>query len=481
MSEPHVFRPAACVSAMAVLAMSTACALGPRYVRPDTPPAAAYREAPPAGWSAARPADGDIRGDWWNVFNEAGLDALEGRVALSNQNVRAAEGQYQAARAAARLAGANLMPDVSVSPSVTRAGGQASVRGGTLYQLPVDVSYEADVWGGIRRSVAASVAGAQASAADLENAKLLYQSALASDYFQIEGLDAERRLLEETVRSYEQYLQLTRDRFQGGVVSMADVALAETQLESARAQLTDLDAARAQFEHSIAVLTGRPPSDVVIPPAATQAPLPAVPVGLPSTLLERRPDIAAAERRVAAANRQIGVAKAAFFPALSFGGSAGSSAGAIASLFTAPTRLWSVGAQLAQSLFDGGRRRAQVAQSEAEYDTTVAAYRQTVLSGFQQVEDALATLRTLATESEVVDRAVAAAQQSLDISTTQYRGGLINYLQVITAQTSLLENQRTRVELRTRALLATVSLIEALGGGWDASRLPSPALVRAAS
>jgi NodT family efflux transporter outer membrane factor (OMF) lipoprotein len=481
MSEPQVVRQMVRVGAMAAAAVCTACAVGPRYVRPEAPPSAAYREAPPAGWSVAQPADAVIRGDWWRVFQESGLDALESRVTLSNQHVRAAEAQYQAARATARLAGASLMPDLSVAPSVTRAGGEASGRGGTLYQVPLDASYQADVWGGIRRAVAASVAGAQASAADLENARLLYQSELASDYFQIEGLDADRRLLEETVRSYEQYRQLTRDRFQGGVVSMADVALAETQLESGRAQLTDLDSARAQLEHAIAVLTGQPPSDVSIPPTTAQASLPAVPVGLPSTLLERRPDIAAAERRVAAANRQIGVARAAFFPALSFGGNAGSAAGTIANLFTVPTRLWSVGAQLAETLFDGGRRRAQVAQSRAEYDSTVATYRQTVLTGFQQVEDALATLRTLAAEAEVVDRAIAAAQQSLDISTTQYRGGLINYLQVITAQASLLQNQRARVELRTRALLATVSLIEALGGGWDASRLPNHAAVGAAS
>jgi NodT family efflux transporter outer membrane factor (OMF) lipoprotein len=468
-------------TAAATLVTCAACAVGPRYVRPEAPPSAAYRERPPEGWSVAQPADAAVRGDWWTVFGEPALDDLEGRVAISNQNVRAAEAQYREARAAARVARADLFPELSVSPSVTRTGGPGGLRGGTLYELPADVSYQADVWGSIRRTVAANVAGAQASAAELENARLLYQSDLAANYFEVEGLDAERRLLEETVRSYEQGLQLTRDRFQGGVVSMADVALAETQLESARAQLTDLDSTRAQFEHAIAVLTGRPPSDVAIPIAPAQTALPAVPVGLPSTLLERRPDIAAAERRVAAANQQIGVAKAAFFPSLSLGASAATQAGAVASLFAVPTRLWSVGAQLAEAIFDGGKRRAQVAVSEAAYDSTVATYRQTVLTGFQQVEDALATLRTLANEAAVVDRAVAAAQQSLDISTTQYRGGLINYLQVIDAQTSLLQNQRARVDLRTRALLATVSLIQALGGGWDASRLPHPASVRASS
>ncbi|HZY08263.1 MAG TPA: efflux transporter outer membrane subunit, partial [Ilumatobacteraceae bacterium] len=331
------------------------------------------------------------------------------------------------------------------------------------------MSYQADVWGSIRRSVAANAAVAQASAADLESARLLYQSELASDYFQVQGLDADRVLLEDTVRSYEQYLQLTQDRFQGGVVSMADVSLAQTQLESARAQLADVGIARAQFEHAIAVLTGRSPAELSIPAAAAQPSPPVVPVGLPSSLLERRPDVAAAERRVAAANQQIGVAKAAFYPVLSFGGNAGSQAVEIAELFTAPTRLWSVGAQLAATLFDGGKRRAQVQVSEAAYDTTVANYRETVLTGFQQVEDALADLRILAQETDIVDRAVVAAQQSVDISTIQYRGGLANYLQVITAQTSLLQNQRERVDLHTRRLVGSVSLVQALGGGWSAS------------
>jgi NodT family efflux transporter outer membrane factor (OMF) lipoprotein len=294
----------------------------------------------------------------------------------------------------------------------------------------------------------------------------------------VQGLDADRVLLEQAVGSYEEYLKLTQDRFQGGVVSMADVALAQTQLEGARAQLANIGIARAQFEHAIAVLTGHAPSEVSIPPATAQPSQPVVPVGLPSSLLERRPDIAAAERRVAAANQQIGVAKAAFYPVLSLGGSAGSQAVAIADLFAAPTRLWSVGAQLAETIFDGGKRRAQVKVTQAAYDTTVANYKETVLTGFQQVEDALSDLRILAQETEIVDRAVVAAQQSLDISTTQYRGGLVNYLQVITAQMSLLENQRDKVDLRTQQLLASVSLIQALGGGWSTSQLPTSQEVR---
>ena len=460
------------------LLSTAACAIGPKYMRPETLTPPAYREAPPAGWTEAQPDDAALRGQWWRMFNEPALDALEDQVGISNQNVLAAEAQYRAARAAMRVAAADQLPAITATPSATHAGGGASPHHGDLYEVPIDVSYEADVWGSIRRSVAANAASAQASAADLESARLLYQSELASDYFEVQGLDADRALLEETVRSYEEYLKLTQDRFQGGVVSMADVALAQTQLEGARAQLADVGIARAQFEHAIAVLTGRAPEELTIPPAASQPSPPVIPVALPSLLLERRPDIAAAERRVAAANQEIGVAKAAFYPVLSFGGSAGSQALAIADLFAAPTRLWSVGAQLAETLFDGGKRRAQVKVTQAAYDTTVASYKETVLTGFQQVEDALADLRILSQETDIVGRAVAAAQQSLDISTTQYRGGLANYLQVITVQTSLLQNQRESVDLHTRRLVESVSLIQALGGGWSTSQLPTTRQVR---
>lgn len=471
-------RNGAMVLACTSLLLSTACAIGPKYMRPEMPSPLAYRETPPSGWATAQPDDAALRGQWWTMFNQPGLDALEEQVNISNQNVLAAEAQYRAARAAVHVAAADRFPTVTTSPSVTHTGGGAALNHGDLFNVPVDVSYEADVWGSIRRTVKANAAIAQASAADLENARLLYESELAADYFQVQGLDADRELLEQTVRSYEEYLKLTQDRFQGGVVSMADVALAQTQLESARAQLTDVGIARAQFEHAIAVLTGHAPADVSIPQATAQSSLPVVPAGLPSSLLERRPDIASAERRVAAANEQIGVAKAAFYPVLSLGGSAGSQAAAVADLFTAPTRLWSVGAQLAETLFDGGKRRAQVKVTQAAYDTTVANYKETVLTGFQQVEDALADLRILANETEIVNRAIVAAQQSLDISTIQYRGGLVNYLQVITAQTTLLQNQRDNVDLRTRQLLASVSLIQSLGGGWSSSQLPTTQEVR---
>jgi NodT family efflux transporter outer membrane factor (OMF) lipoprotein len=465
-------------AAVGVLLVSSACAIGPKYQRPEVPTPVAFKEGPPAGWQDAQPNDGAPRGQWWRVYNDPGLNALEDQVNISNQNVLAAEAQFRAAVASVRIARAGQFPVVSTSFTASRAGGPASGAAGSYYTLPIDVTYQADVWGSIRRSVAANAAVAQASAADLENARLLYQTELAADSFQLQGLDAERQLLEATVASYEQYAQLTKDRYEGGVVSMGDVALAQTQLETARAQLADVGIPRAQFEHAIAVLTGRPPSALSMPTAPTQSPPPPVLVGLPSTLLERRPDIAAAERQVAAANEQIGIAKAAFFPSLSFGGSVGSQAAGIVDLLTAPTRLWSVGAQLAETLFDGGKRRAQVRLTQAAYDATVANYRQTVLTGFQQVEDDLAALRILADEAEIVTRAVAAAQQSLDISTIQYRGGLASYLQVITAQTSLLQNQRATVDILTRRLVASVSLIQALGGGWDASQLPSTTEVR---
>ncbi len=461
-----------------VLLASNACAIGPTYRRPAalTPPA--FKEVLPAGWTEAQPSDGVPRGTWWSVYNDAALDALENQVSISNQNVLAAEAQFRAARAAVRVTRADQFPVVSTSPAVSRTGGSASLAPDRRYTLPIDVDYQADVWGRIRRSVRANAAIAQASAADLENARLSFQAELAADYFQLQGLDAQRRLLDVTVQSYEQNVQLTKDRFEGGVASMGDVALAQTQLETARAQLADLGISRAQFEHAIAVLTGKPPSELSIPPATNQSLPPIVSAGLPSSLLERRPDIAAAERQVAAANEEIGVAKAAFFPALSFGGSAGSQAAAIVDLLSVPTRVWSAGLQLAETLFDAGKRGAQVKLSEASYDAAVAHYRQTVLTGFQQVEDGLAELRTLSQEAEIVGRAVAAAQQSLDISTIQYRGGLANYLLVITAQTSLLQNQRAEVDLLTRRQLASVFLIQALGGGWDASQIPSAHDVR---
>jgi NodT family efflux transporter outer membrane factor (OMF) lipoprotein len=441
------------------LLLSSACMIGPKYQRPGAAAPPAFKEAPPAGWKEAQPNDGALRGNWWKVYNDPRLDALEDQVSISNQNVLAAEAQFREAKAAVRIARAGLFPTVTAAPSATDSGTgtPSSVR--RVYTIPVDLGYQIDVWGSIRRGVAANSALAQASAAQLGNARLLYQAELAADYFQMQGLDASQQLLEATVKSYERNVQLTQDRFDGGVASQGDVALAQTQLETARVQLADLGVDRAQFEHAIAVLTGKPPSDLSIPTAPNQAPPPVSSIGIPSTLLERRPDVAAAERQVAAANEQIGIAKAAFYPSLNFSAGAGLETTVIGDLFTWPSRFWSVGPQLAETLFEGGKRRAQV--------------KLTVLTAFQQVEDSLAQLRILSDEGVIADRAVKFAQQSLDISTAQYRGGLANYLQVITAQTSLLQNQRSVVDILTRRMAASVSLIQALGGGWDASQLPS--------
>jgi NodT family efflux transporter outer membrane factor (OMF) lipoprotein len=458
--------------AAGVLLFLNSCMAGPKYRRPIAPSPPAFKEELPVGWEEAQPSDGALRGAWWRVYNDPILDGLEDQVSISNQNVLAAEAQFRAAREAVHVSRAAEFPLVTVAPSTTRSatGALPVVH---PYTVPIDVTYQADVWGNIRHSAAANSAVAQASAAELENARLLYQAELAIDYFQIQGLDAERQLLDAAVKSYEQFVQLTQDRFGGGVASMGDVALAQTQLETTRIQLVDLQVQRAQFEHAIAVLTGKPPSDLSIPATASASTPPSVLVGIPSTLLERRPDIAAAERQVAAANEQIGVAKSALYPSLIFSASVGSQATAVGDLLSLPTRFWSVGPQVLQSLFDAGKRRSEVRLTEATYDATVANYRQTVLSAVQQVEDGLAQLRILAEEAEVASRAVEAAQRSLEISTIQYRGGITNYLQVITAQTSALQDQRAAAQILARRMIASVSLIQSLGGGWDAAQLPS--------
>ena len=456
-----------------LLLFLNACMIGPKYRRPAAPVSPAFKEELPAGWKEAQPADGALRGKWWKVYNDPRLDALEDQVSISNQNVLAAEAQFREAKAAVGIVRAGQLPTVTATPAATASGTGAASGVQHVFTIPVNAVYQIDVWGSIRRSVAANSAIAQASAAELENAHLLYQSDLAADYFQIQGLDASLQLLDATVKSYEQYVQLTQNRFDGGVASKGDVALAQTQLETVRAQLADLGIQRAQFEHAIAVLTGKPPSDLSIAAVPNQSPPPAYLMIIPSALLERRPDIAAAERQVAAANEQIGIAKAAFYPSLTFSAGAGSQTTMIRDLLTWPTRFWSVGSQLAETLFDAGKRHSQVKLTEAAYDVTVANYRQTVLTAFQQVEDSLAQLRILSQEAEIVDRAVKAAQESLEISTIQYRGGIANYLQVITAQSSALQNQRSAVEILTRRLIASVSLIQALGGGWDASQIAS--------
>jgi NodT family efflux transporter outer membrane factor (OMF) lipoprotein len=458
------------------------CMVGPKYQRPAAPAPPAFKEPLPEGWKEAQPNDGALGGKWWEIYNDPRLNALEDQVNVSNQNILAAEAQFREASDAVRIARSSLFPTVNGSASIvnSRSSGTlvnnhvaAFVPGTrTDYSLPLSVTYQADIWGSIRRTIRQSAETAQVSAAQLENARLTFHAELALDYFQLHGTDSAEDLLERTVKSYQDYLELTQNRRKSGIASGADVAQAQAQLENARAQLIDLGVARAQFEHAIAILIGKPPSEFSIPSALLKSEPPPTPPGIPSALLERRPDIAAAERQMAEVNEQIGLARAAYFPTLVLSASAGMESSSFASWFTWPSRFWAVGPQLAETLFDAGRRRAQKAQALDAFDVTVANYRQTVLSGFQQVEDNLAALRILAEEARAEDAAVQAALEALQISTYQYKAGVVSYLQVITSQAIALQDEKTAVDILTRRMVASVSLIQALGGGWDASKLP---------
>jgi NodT family efflux transporter outer membrane factor (OMF) lipoprotein len=472
---------------LTLLLITAGCAVGPNYKRPSAaaPPAfkeqtpVNFKEAEAAGWKQSQPGDAYSKGRWWELYNDAALNALEEQVNVSNQNVLQAEARYRQAKAAVSVARAALSPTVAAAPTATFAGG-ASSSGSSAgasgsrksFTLPINVSWEPDLWGNIRRSVTASAADAQALAANVGNARLLYQAELAQDYFGLHGNDAEAELLSRTEASYKEYVVLTGNRVSAGVASDLDVAQAETQLYAIQAQLMDLGVARAAFEHAIAILIGKAPADLTIPPVALSASPPPAPLGVPSELLERRPDIASAERQVAAANEQIGIAMAAFYPNLSLTGSGGVESSSLAKWFTWPSRFWSVGAQLAETLFDAGRRRGVVAEQQAAYDATVAAYRETVLTAMQQVEDNLAALRILAEEADKERQTIQAAQRARDISSAQYRSGTVDYLTVITSQAALLSADLTAATLLTRRLSASVLLIEALGGGWNASQFP---------
>jgi NodT family efflux transporter outer membrane factor (OMF) lipoprotein len=464
--------------------LAAACTVGPSYKTPTTDVPAAFKEQPPPGvapgdWKPAQPQDAALRGKWWEIFGDASLNALEEQVSVSNQTLAQAEAQFRGARAAVREARAGLFPTVTAGASVTnsrastnttgtRAGGTANV-----YQVPVDVSYEADVWGRVRRQIEANVATAQASAADIETMRLSLQAELAADYFQLHGLDQQRQLLDSAIAGYQKTLQINVNRHNQGVASGADVAQAETQLESTRAQAIDLGVERSQLEHAIAILTGKPPAELTIAMAPLGVAPPAIPLELPGELLQRRPDIAAAERRVAAANAQIGVATAAYFPTLSLSASGGFASSTLATLFSLPNRFWSIGPQLLATVFDAGRRRAVTAQAQAAYDANVAAYRESVLTAFQNVEDNLAALRILSDEATQQAAAVAAAERSLTLAQNRYDGGITSYLEVVTAETAALSNERTAVDIASRRLVASVNLVKALGGGWNADQLPS--------
>jgi NodT family efflux transporter outer membrane factor (OMF) lipoprotein len=480
----------------AVVLMSAGCTVGPNYKRPAAIVPPAFKESPPPdfkeaeaqGWKQAQPGDAYMKGKWWEVYQDPALNALEEQIAISNQNVQQFEAQYRQAKAAVRVARAGLYPTVTAGPSISfsqSGGGSAStvsstgavIGGGAtairqLYDLPFDVSWEPDLWGAIHRGISAAADSALAAAGDVENAKLLYQAELAQDYLQLHGLDADADLLRRTETSYKEYLDLTHNRFTGGVASDLDVAQAESQLYAVQSSLIDLGVQRAQFEHAIAILNGKAPAEVDVAEKPLTTLPPPVPIGLPSALLERRPDIAAAERRVSAANEQIGIAMAAFYPKLTLSGSAGLESSSLAKWFTWPSRFWSVGPSLAETLFDAGRRAGVVAEQRAAYDATVATYRQTVLTALQQVEDNLAALRILEIEAAKVQETVQAASRALSVSTDQYKAGIQSYLTVITAQATLLTAERSQVDLLSRRLTASVLLIEALGGGWDTSKLP---------
>jgi NodT family efflux transporter outer membrane factor (OMF) lipoprotein len=488
--------------AAVAVALVTGCNLAPEYARPSPfAPAAsaempgAYRELTPAdfpstdGWKMAQPRDDLIRGSWWKMFDDPLLNELEQQVDVSNQSLALAAANYRVARALVGEARAQLFPTVTTAPSVTRStfgSGTSSTSGTTStsptrsssstttqFQLPFDATWEADLWGRIRNTVNASTDEAQASAADLENTRLLIHSEVAVDYFELRAQDAQKEILDSNVVAFRKALDLTKIRHEGGIASDEDVAQAETQLNTTIAQDTDLGILRAQLEHAIAALIGKPASSFSIQMAPLRPNPPEVPLGLPSQLLERRPDIAATERRVAEANAQIGVVKAAFFPTLTLSGSAGFASTALDSLLSAPSRFWQFGASLAQTLFDGGKRQATVEQAMASYDGTVATYRQTVLTAFQEVEDELAALRILSQERVQQDAAVTSAQTALARAEDRYKFGVDSYLNVITAQSTLLSNQRTAMNIRLQQMTASVLLIKALGGGWEASRLAS--------
>lgn len=462
------------------------CMVGPKYVKPSAPAAPAFKEAPQPGdgWGYANPSDAAPRNHWWENYNDPQLNALEEQIDPSNQTLKIAEANFRQARTAIRFNRAAEAPTIGVGPSISAVrestnqpyfNKNAANNGTGDFTLPVDLSYEIDLWGRIRRSVTAAKEQTQASAADMESVRLSLHAELAVDYFELRSADADKKLLDDTVKAYSEALQLTQNRFEGGAAPKSDVAQAQTQLEAARVLDSDISVRRAQYEHAIAILIGKPPAAFSLQPLPinmTPPALPAIPQVLPSELLERRPDIAATERRMAAANEQIGIAQAAFYPTLGLDASAGFTGTSILNWFNWPSRFWAVGPSMSQTIFDAGRRRATTESARAGYDAAVATYRQTTLDAFQQVEDNLAVLHVLSTESEQQHRATTAAEESLQLFQNRYEGGVDTYLQVVTSQTTALSNQRNDIDIMRRQLDASVLLIKALGGDWNVSKLP---------
>ncbi|MFZ0663509.1 MAG: efflux transporter outer membrane subunit [Acidobacteriaceae bacterium] len=471
------------------LAAVTGCMVGPKYQRPAVPPPpAAFKELPPpnppaGSWKQAQPGNAQstqLKGNWWELYGDPQLNALEAKIAISNQTLKAATEEYFAAREQVRVARSNYFPTLGAGPSIARtreSHNQPNTSSSTNFQyntftLDGQASWEPDLWGAVRRSVAAAHANAQASAADLANVALSLRAELATDYFEMRGLDSQKLLLDNTVKADADYLRLTQIRFKGGVATDVDVAQAETQLETVKAQAIDVQVARAQYEHAIATLTGQPASTFSLGPAPLTLALPLIPAGVPSELLERRPDIAAAERRADAANAQIGIAIAAYYPNVQLGGTGGFESANPGTWIQGPSALWSLGASAMETLFDAGQRHAITAQARDLYEAQAANYRQSVLQAFQEVEDNLAALRILNNEATTQTAAVTAARRSLAISTKRYEGGVTTYLEVLTAQTAQLADEQTQVDLTTRQFAASVQLVKALGGGWNRSQLP---------
>lgn len=467
------------------------CMVGPKYSRPAAPVTPAFKEPGPAsfkemdGWKTAQPNDQAIRGAWWELFEDPQLNGLEVQVDTANQTLQQAAANFAAARAAIRMRRANRAPTVTAGPTVGALRDSANQpyfnktaanAGVGNFVLPFDLNYEVDLWGRVRRTVTSAIETAQASAADMETARLSLHAELAVDYFNLRSADTQESLLAQTVKAYQDALQLTQDRYEGGASPESDVTQARTLLLSAQAAMTDVAAQRAQYEHAIAVLMGKPPAALTLPalPLTARPPtLAAVPGVVPSQLLERRPDIAAEERRMAAANEQIGIAQAAFYPTLSLSAAAGFAGTSPLNWLTWPSRLWAVGPTLTQTLFDHGLRQGNSEIARDNYSAAVAAYRQTALTAFQEVEDNLAVLRELETEAQQQRQATESADQSLALFQARYEGGVDTYLQVITWQTAALQNERNDIDLMRRRLEADVLLIKALGGGWDTSKLPS--------
>jgi NodT family efflux transporter outer membrane factor (OMF) lipoprotein len=483
---------AALLAAVCVIFLA-GCTVGPKYSKPSVPMTPSFKETPPpataqqsGNWKPAQSGETGLPGKWWEIFSEPRLNELEEQISPSNLDLKVAEARFREARAAVHYNRASLYPSLSTAPYINSLSSSAhrpffsqlNTQSTGDFYLPFDLSYEIDFWGRVRRNISASREAAQASAGDLATLSLSLHSELAIDYFELHTLDAQQQILNDTVKAYTEALRLTTNRYEGGVAARQEVAQAQTQLDTTRAQATDVGVLRSQYEHAIAILIGQPPALFSMPVQPLQATPPSIPAGLPSALLERRPDIAAAERRVAEANDQIGIARAAYFPTVTLGAAAGFEGTSLLNWFSWPARFWAVGPNVAQVIYDGGRRRANMQSAEANYDATVATYRQTTLTAFQQVEDNLAALRVLDQEAKQQRDAVLSSQNLLALSMSRYKGGVDTYLQVITSQTINLTNQETEIDIMRRRMDASVLLVKALGGGWTTAQLPAVSTLR---